>query len=57
MQYRITDGIVQAVEVVLDQGEAMCTQSGGMAWMSDGLDLESNVKGGFAKGLGRMFSG
>ncbi|RGY98709.1 TIGR00266 family protein [Clostridium sp. AM58-1XD] len=57
MQYRIVDGIVQAVEVTLNKGEAMCTQSGGMAWMSDGLKLESNVKGGLAKGFGRMFSG
>lgn len=57
MQYKIVDGVVQAVEVTLRQGEAMCTQSGGMAWMSDGLRLESNVKGGFAKGIGRMFSG
>ncbi|MEY8336607.1 TIGR00266 family protein [Lachnospiraceae bacterium 62-35] len=57
MQYKIVEGIVQAVEVTLDKGEAMCTQSGGMAWMSDGLKLESNVKGGLAKGIGRMFSG
>lgn len=35
----------------------MYTQSGGMAWMSDGFTLDSNVKGGLMKGLGRMFSG
>lgn len=57
MEYKIADGIVQAVEVTLDQGESMCTQSGGMAWMSEGLELQSNVKGGLAKGIGRMFSG
>lgn len=38
-------------------GEAMYTQSGGMAWMSEGLTLDSNIKGGLMKGIGRMFTG
>ena len=46
-----------AVEVRLQPGEAMYTQSGGMAWMSEGLTLDSNVKGGLMKGFGRMFTG
>ena len=41
----------------LQAGESVYTQSGGMAWMSDGLTLDSNVKGGLMKGLGRMFAG
>lgn len=57
MDYRIFGNILPAVEVRLQAGEAMYTQSGGMAWMSDGFKLESNVKGGLMKGLGRMFSG
>lgn len=57
MEYRILGDVLPAVEVRLRQGEAMCTQSGGMAWMSDGLQLESNIKGGLMKGLGRMLSG
>lgn len=57
MEYRIIGDTLPAVEVRLQTGEAMYTQSGGMAWMSDGLTLESNVKGGLMKGLGRMFSG
>lgn len=57
MDYRILGETLPAVEVRLQQGEAMYTQSGGMAWMSDGLTLDSNVKGGLMKGFGRMFSG
>ena len=57
MDYRMLGDILPAVEVRLQAGEAMYTQSGGMAWMSDGFTLDSNVKGGLMKGLGRMFSG
>lgn len=57
MDYRMLGDILLAVEVRLQAGEAMYTQSGGMAWMSDGFTLDSNVKGGLMKGLGRMFSG
>lgn len=57
MDYRILGETLPAVEVRLQTGEAMYTQSGGMAWMSDGLTLESNIKGGLMKGLGRMFTG
>lgn len=57
MDYRMLGDILPAVEIRLQAGEAMYTQSGGMAWMSDGFTLDSNVKGGLMKGLGRMFSG
>ena len=47
-----------AVEVVFDApGEAMYTQSGGMAWMTEGVSMDSNMKGGLGKSIGRMFSG
>ena len=57
MDYRILGDTLPAVEVRLQPGESMYTQSGGMAWMSDGLTLDSNVRGGLMKGLGRMFTG
>ena len=34
----------------------MITQSGGMAWMSSGISMETSA-GGVGKALGRMFSG
>lgn len=57
MRYELIGNIMPAVEVTLQQGEAMYTQSGAMAWMSDGLSVDSNIKGGLARGLGRMFTG
>lgn len=58
MQYRIIGNTMPAVEVLFDApGESMYTQSGGMAWMSEGISMDSNMRGGLGKSLGRMFSG
>ena len=38
-------------------GESMYTQSGGMAWMTEGIKMDTNTKGGLLKGVGRMFAG
>lgn len=47
-----------AVEVMFDKpGESMYTQSGGMAWMTEGVEMETNTRGGLLKGVGRMFAG
>ena len=37
MDYRILGETLPVVEIRLMTGEAMYTQSGGMAWMSEGL--------------------
>lgn len=58
MRYAILGDTMPAVEVLFDApGETMYTQSGGMAWMSDGITMDSNMRGGFGKSLGRMFTG
>lgn len=58
MKYRIIGDTMPAVEVMFDApGEEMYTQSGGMAWMTEGIEMATNTKGGLMKGLGRMFSG
>ena len=58
MRYQIIGSTMPAVEVVFDApGESMYTQSGGMAWMSEGITMDSNMKGGLGKSIGRMFSG
>lgn len=58
MQYRILGNTMPAVEVMFDQaGESMYTQSGGMAWMTDGITMSTSTRGGFFKGVGRMFAG
>lgn len=58
MKYKIVGNTMPAVEVFFDApGESMYTQSGGMAWMSEGISMNSNMKGGLGKSIGRMFSG
>ena len=57
MRYEIKGDIMPVVEIQLNRGEEMYTQSGGMCWMSDGVEMSTNTKGGFLKGLGRMFAG
>lgn len=58
MRYEIIGTTMPAVEVTFDvPGEGMYTQSGGMAWMTEGIDMATNARGGLMKGLGRMFAG
>ena len=35
----------------------MFTQSGGMIWQTEGINMTTNARGGLAKSLGRMFTG
>ena len=46
-----------AVTLTLASGESIYTQSGGMTWMSDGISMTTNARGGFGKSIGRMFMG
>lgn len=58
MKYRIIGSTMPAVEFLFDSpGESVYTQSGGMTWMSDGISMSTNTRGGIMKGLGRMFAG
>ena len=58
MKYRMLGSTVPAVEIQFDSaGETMYTQSGGMSWMTDGISMSTNARGGLMKGLGRMFAG
>jgi uncharacterized protein (TIGR00266 family) len=57
MRYAISGTVLQCLEIQLDQGESMYTESGGMAWMSDGIDMDTSTKGGLMAGLGRALAG
>ena len=57
MEYKIFGNDLPAVAVRLNAGESLYTQSGGMAWMDEGIQMSTNMKGGLMKGIGRMFSG
>ncbi len=57
MRYKIFGDKLPAVTIQFDAGESIYTQSGGMTWMTDNFSMETNMKGGLMKGLGRMLSG
>lgn len=57
MRYRVTGESLPVVLINLDRGESLITESGGMAWMSDGIDMSTNMEGGLFKGLARAFGG
>ncbi len=57
MKYTIVGKEIPAVEFQLNQGETIFTQSGGMSWQTDGIEMTTNARGGVLKGLGRMFAG
>ena len=57
MEYKIIGETVPVVEMKLNRGETIFTQSGGMAYQSEGISMSTNARGGIMKSLGRMFAG
>jgi len=56
VDYEIRGNVMQTLDMWLDEGESIYTESGGMAWMSTNTEMETSAKGGFLKSLGRLFS-
>ena len=57
MRYEIHGTTMQSLDVHLDAGESMYTESGGMAWMRGNVEMNTNTKGGLMAGLGRKLAG
>ncbi|MBO4919645.1 MAG: AIM24 family protein, partial [Erysipelotrichaceae bacterium] len=57
MEYEIIGGSFPAVNVTLERGETVFTQSGAMAWSDTNVSMETNAQGGLLKSLGRALSG
>ena len=57
MQHQILGTTLQTLEMLLEPGEVVYSQTHQMAWMSDGITMDTNTGGGFLKGLTRSFSG
>ena len=57
MLYKIFGDMMPAVTIQLDQGESVYTQSGGMSWMTGGVKMDTNMRGGLGGAFGRIFSG
>ena len=56
-KYKIVGTTVPYVELVLDEGEGVYTQNGGMCWRDESFEMITNTKGGLLKGLGRIIAG
>lgn len=57
MDYKILGQTVPVVEVTMNNGESIYTQTGGMSYQTDGIKMRTNARGGVMKSLGRVFTG
>lgn len=57
MRYDIAGTVMQTVSIDLDRGERIVSQTHAMAWMSDGIRMDTHTGGGLFAGLKRAMSG
>ncbi len=57
MEYEIKGTVLPMLQIKLRQGEAVYTESGGMAWMGDGIEMKTSGRGGLGGMLGRALAG
>lgn len=57
MKYEIKGGSLPVVTMELSRGESVFTESGGMGWMNQSLEMSTNMEGGLFGGLARKLSG
>ena len=57
MQYQISGETFPIAEFQLTRGESVFTESGGMSWMSEGIEMATSTRGGLMAGLGRALAG
>ncbi|MFT9497055.1 TIGR00266 family protein [Anaerosolibacter sp.] len=57
MKYEIRGGSLPVVLMELQRGESVFTESGGMGWMTDDFNMETNMEGGLFGGIARKLTG
>ncbi len=57
MEYKIIGQTVPVVELLLNKGEKVYTQSGGMAYQTGGINMTTNARNGLGNSIGRLFAG
>ncbi|MEA3422949.1 MAG: AIM24 family protein, partial [Bacillota bacterium] len=57
MKYEIKGGELPVIIMNLDKGESVFTESGGMSWMTDNIDMSTNMEDGLFGGFARKLSG
>jgi uncharacterized protein (TIGR00266 family) len=57
MRYEISGTVMQTVAIDLSPGDVIYSQTAAMAWMSDGVQMQTNTGGGLFAGLKRSLTG
>jgi len=57
MKYEIVGSMLPSVDIYLQAGESVFTESGGMAWMRGDVGMDTNARGGLMASLGRKLAG
>jgi uncharacterized protein (TIGR00266 family) len=57
MRYDVSGTTMQTVSIDLERGETVYSQTASMAWMSDGIRMDTHTGGGIFAGLKRAVSG
>ncbi len=57
LDYKIHGDDIQAVEIMLNEGEKIRSEVGTMLYMEPGIEMQTNAEGGVFKGLKRMVTG
>lgn len=57
MEHVIKGGVLPVVIITMQEGEQLVTESGAMSWMTPNMKMDTNMKGGLGKALGRKLTG
>ena len=57
MKYQIKGTTFQSLDILLEAGESVYTESGGMSWLRGDIEMSTNTRGGLVKGLARKLAG
>lgn len=57
MKYQLSGTVMQTVSIDLERGETIFSQTHQMAWMSDGIRMDTHTGGGLFAGLKRAMGG
>lgn len=57
MKYKISGDNLQLVTIQIEPGEKIYAEAGSMVYISENINMEAKMRGGFLKGIGRKFAG
>lgn len=57
MDYELTQGVFPSLSISLNEQEKVYAQVGAMSWMDKGIVMQTNMKGGLFRAIGRKLTG